>query len=100
MTNWQSHLEHLPTLPLLGYETFTWPEDNVAIKKIPSTFATSTWQTMYYNINSLMSGEDGVGGGGCGSSSSGYDYSTDIQVLHDIVDKLPVLPNPPSLSIT
>jgi hypothetical protein len=87
ITNYQPHLEHLPILPLLGYEIFTWGEVIAAAKKIPASFVTSTLQTMNNNINSLMSGKGG--GSSSGGGSSDIDYSTKITVLQAVATKIP-----------
>jgi hypothetical protein len=68
ITNYQPHLEHLPILPRLGYETLTWPDVIDAVKKIPAFFLPKTLENMYYNLNDLMSQ------GGGGGSSSAVDY--------------------------
>jgi hypothetical protein len=36
ITNYQPHLEHLPILPRIGYETLTWPDVIDAVKKVPA----------------------------------------------------------------
>jgi hypothetical protein len=54
-------------------------------------------QELYYNINTLMSDD---GGGGSSLGSSYVDSSVDLGAIHNMVDVLPVLSNPPLVSIT
>jgi hypothetical protein len=95
ITNYQPHLEHLPILPHLGYETLTWPDVIEAVKKIPNFFLRNTLENMYDNVMGLLNGTGGSsssGGSSSGSGSSGINYDVEIEAIHQIIDVLPVLP--------
>jgi hypothetical protein len=90
----------LPVLPNLPQESLTWPEVIETVKKVPNFFLPNTLETMYNNVIGLLTGTGGSSGSSSDGGSLGVDYSAEIQAIHQIIDVLPVLPNPPSVSIT
>jgi hypothetical protein len=87
-------IDVLPVLPNLPQESLTWPELIETVKKVPNSFLPTTLRDMYDNVFSLLTGSSTSGG------SLGVSYSAEIEAIHQIIDVLPVLPNPPSVSIT
>jgi hypothetical protein len=93
ISNYHPHLEHLPILPHLGYETLTWPDVIDAVRKVPPFFLPNTLENMYNNVMDLMSqgggSSSGSGSSSSGSGSSGDDYDARIEALETEIIKIP-----------